>query len=327
MALSRAAHAGIDGAARTCGSASPAVFEEVRDPRSLLTMAATETQTRDDRWQPMASAATPEMQATGSLDVRLRYVQRIDLQSRANRRRLVTLALTLSQALGACGGAGKDPAPAPPAPSPTPPTPSPAPIPSSLPGWQLTTADIGLTPHGLNCDVLPPYQGSAKPPAGTVIRQMRVTVPLDLSNGNILIEKSCIRPGAVGGHNSYLVTTTICNGSGCQATAGVGNVVIRDSEIDASALPAQTIAPSCAFLGVGTLERNYMHGMGSGICFFETGAVFSARGAELRARPSLLGGSGAERFAQRSRHRSRLSRRTRTQGGVPEQPAGMLRRQ
>src|SRR5690606_7167297 len=28
---------------------------------------------------------------------------------------------------------------------------------------------------------------------------------------------------------------------------------------------------SCAFRGVGTLERNYIHGMGTGICFFGTG--------------------------------------------------------
>lgn len=186
----------------------------------------------------------------------------------SNQHRLACVALGLSQVLAACGGGGGEQSGAPP--------PAPAPAPSGLLGWQLTTTNIGLAPHGLTCDTLPAYQGSAKPPAGTVIREMRVTVPLDLSNGDILIERSCIRPASVGSHHAYLVTTTACGGSGCQAPL-IGNVVIRDSEIDASALPAQTVSQSCAFLGVGTLERNYMHGMGSGICFFETGAVLSAR--------------------------------------------------
>jgi hypothetical protein len=192
------------------------------------------------------------------------------------RLRLWCMALLFSQALAGCGGGGSEPAPPVPSPSPPPPGAGPTPPAAPLLGWQLTATNIGLAPHGLACDSFPVYQGSAKPAAGTVIRQVRVTVPLDLSNGNILVEKSCIRPGTVGSHNAFLVTTTICSGNSCQATS-VGNVVIRDSEIDASALPVRTIAGSCAFLGVGTLERNYMHGMGSGICFFETGTVLSAR--------------------------------------------------
>jgi chitodextrinase len=160
--------------------------------------------------------------------------------------------------------------------APLPPGPNP---PLGRRGWELTQANVGLLPHGLSCQSLPLYQGSAKPAAGTVIRQVRVTVPLDLSNGNILIEKSCIQPDSVGSHHAYLVTTTICDANGCRATS-TGNVVIRDSEIDAEHLPREVIAESCAFLGVGTLERNYLHGMGSGICFFETGAVFNARAVE-----------------------------------------------
>jgi hypothetical protein len=143
-------------------------------------------------------------------------------------RKLTYLALGFSQVLAACGSGGDDQAAPPPSPAP----PAPAPPSTGLLGWQLTTSNIGLAPHGLACDSLPQYQGSGEPASGTVIRQMRVTVPLDLSNGNILIEKSCIRPSSVGSHHAYLVTTTICNGNGCQATS-VGNVVIRDSEIDA----------------------------------------------------------------------------------------------
>ncbi|WP_426241309.1 hypothetical protein [Nocardioides sp. LHG3406-4] len=170
------------------------------------------------------------------------------------------------------------PTPAPtPAPTPTPsPTPAPAPPPPAdgLRGWQLNASNVGLAPHGLSCSSLPAYTGPAKPARGARLTRVRVTVPLDLSNGDIIVDQSCMRPTSVGYHNSFLVTTTVC-GSSCSASA-VGNVIIRDSEIDASAMPASSIARSCAFLGVGTLQRNYMHGMGSGICFFETGTVHNA---------------------------------------------------
>ena len=150
-----------------------------------------------------------------------------------------------------------------------------APVGASLLGWQLTTTNVGLAAHGLGCDALPAYTGSLKPESGARISNVRITGPLDLSNGDIIVEKSCIRPTSVGYHNSFLVTTTICAGDGCSATA-LGKVIVRDSEVDASGLSASTIATSCAFLGVGTVQRNYMHGMGSGICFFETGTELDA---------------------------------------------------
>lgn len=153
-------------------------------------------------------------------------------------------------------------------------TTSPVKPPAGLKGWEITPTNIGLAPHGLTCDKLPAYTGLGRPARGAVISNLRVTVPLDLSNGDITVEKSCIRPTSVGYHNNFLVTTTMC-GSNCSATE-VGNVVVRDSEIDGSAMSAATIAKSCAFLGVGTVQRNYMHDMGSGICFFETGTKHSA---------------------------------------------------
>ncbi|GAA0604965.1 hypothetical protein GCM10009534_44650 [Kribbella sandramycini] len=156
----------------------------------------------------------------------------------------------------------------------TKPTVPPTTKPVGLLGWQLTTKNVGLAPHGLSCASLPLYTGSAKPAAGTVLSKVRIEQPLDLSNGRITVDKSCIKPKSTGYHNAFLVTTTVC-AANCSATKE-GQVVIRDSEIDASQLPAAKIAGSCAFLGVGTLQRNLMHGMGSGICFFETGTTHSA---------------------------------------------------
>ena len=144
---------------------------------------------------------------------------------------------------------------------------------SDLKGWELNATNVGLAPHGLSCATLPVYTGSLKPARGARISKVRVTGPLDLSNGDIIVEKSCIKPNKTGYHNSFLITTTTCE-SKCYATA-VGNVIVRDSEIDTTHLSASTIARSCGFLGIGTVQRNYMHGMGSGVCFFETGLVHS----------------------------------------------------
>ena len=142
-------------------------------------------------------------------------------------------------------------------------------------GWQLTSSNVGLAPFGLKCETLPLYIGPAKPLPGNTISGYRIEVPLDLSAGDILIEKSCIKPNGVGSHNEYLTTTTTCVGNNCSATVN-GNVTIQDSEITAEHLPAATIAGADAFIGVGTLKRNYIHGMGSGISFFETGTVHNA---------------------------------------------------
>ncbi|MEV6236246.1 hypothetical protein [Lentzea sp. NPDC051838] len=144
-----------------------------------------------------------------------------------------------------------------------------------LKGWELTTANTGLAGVGLTCAALPEYTGDLKPASGSVLSEVRVTGPLDLSNGNITVSKSCIKPTSTGYHNNFLVTTTICGDESCWATPA-GNVVIKDSDIDATALDASAIAQSCAFLGVGKLYRNEMFGMGSGICFFETGEVHDA---------------------------------------------------
>jgi hypothetical protein len=152
--------------------------------------------------------------------------------------------------------------------------------PVTLLGWQLNENNVGLRPKGLNCSSLPEYSGpidreSFKPLSGAVISGKRISRSLDLTNGNITIENSCIMPKNVGYHNGFLVTSTICSGNDCWA-AEQGEVIIRDSEISGAAMTAQTIAKSCAFHGVGALQRNYMHSMGSGICFLETGTKYNA---------------------------------------------------
>lgn len=171
-------------------------------------------------------------------------------------------------------------------------------------GWLLTSTNIGLTPHGLSCGSLPSYTGGFKPAAGTVISGKRVNTTLDLSNGNIIIEKSCIRPTSVGQGLSVMTTTDLdnCDNNGCPVTPNT--VTIRDSEIDGSLAQASDIAHGCALVGIATMQRNYIHHTGSGICMYNTGNTLSATIEhnyvhQLRAFGSGGSGSHNEAFTVR----------------------------
>lgn len=141
-------------------------------------------------------------------------------------------------------------------------------------GWLLTAQNTGLAPHGLTCSSLPLYTGSAKPASGTVISQKRIDSTLDLSNGNITIEKSCIQPTSAG-LGLPITTTTNYNVCNPDCVVAPSPVTIRDSEIDGTLLSQQESAYATGFLGVGSLYRNYIHGLGSGIAIANAGTSFS----------------------------------------------------
>lgn len=178
------------------------------------------------------------------------------------------------------------------------------PPPATLMGWHLSSTNTGLTPHGLSCGSLPSYTGGSKPAAGTLISGKRVNTTLDLSNGNITIEKSCIRPTSVGQGLSVMTTTNLnnCNDNGCPVTPST--VTIRDSEIDGSLAQTSDIANGCALVGIATMQRNYIHHTGSGICMYNTGNTLSATIEQnyvhqLRAYGSGGSGSHNEAFTVR----------------------------
>lgn len=106
-----------------------------------------------------------------------------------------------------------------------------------------------------------------------MISGKRIEQPLVLFAGNITVEKSCIRPAKLNEAAPLVTTNGPCGSNSCQVTGAP--VTIRDSNIDGSRLSASTVAKSCAFLGIGTLQRNYISGMGSGICFYNTGSSLS----------------------------------------------------
>lgn len=147
----------------------------------------------------------------------------------------------------------------------------PNPEPPALMGWQLTSTNVGLAPHGLTCAGLQPYLGPAKPAANTVISGKRIETGLDLSAGGVVVEKSCIKPkpGTQQAQGS-MATTMFCH-EYCETGLPTGTrATIRDSEIDGSSLTNSAVAKACAFDGIADLMRNYMHDVGSGICIRTT---------------------------------------------------------
>lgn len=154
------------------------------------------------------------------------------------------------------------------APTTTTSTPPPNP-PATLMGWQLTSTNTGLAPQGLTCMGLPLYSGPAKLTAGQTYTGLRFESALDLSAGNVVVEKSCIKPRNTGVLFS-LASTTFCH-SYCETNLPAGTrATVRDSEFDGSYISNANVAGSCAFDGIADLYRNYMHDVGSGICFRAT---------------------------------------------------------
>lgn len=149
--------------------------------------------------------------------------------------------------------------------------------PPLLRGWQLTPTNTGLAAIGQHtCDSLPRYTGNARLAPGTRLSDLRFESPLDLSAGDIVIERSCFRPVSISEGTAVLTTTDYsrCVDDACPPAKG--RVEIRDSEISGALIAQKRISRSCAFLGVGILERNYIHDTGSGICFYNAGPQYDA---------------------------------------------------
>ena len=125
---------------------------------------------------------------------------------------------------------------------------------------------MGLASLGLTCGSLPPYSGAVDVPAGTVISGKRITAPLNVSAGGIVIERSCVQlESAVRGMPA--VATTNYN----TLKPAAGAVVIRDSELDGSLLAPELAATVTGVVGVADLVNNYIHHFGSGIMLMDTG--------------------------------------------------------
>jgi hypothetical protein len=122
----------------------------------------------------------------------------------------------------------------------------------SIKGWDLNGYNIGLAGAGLSADSLPPYTGPYNPKAGTIIREQLIETGLDLSAGDIIIERCAIRPPSVG------TGIAVVNSINTQS-----NVTLRDCDIDGSTITDGNL--TFAFYGCGIIERCNIFGTGSGI--------------------------------------------------------------
>lgn len=136
-------------------------------------------------------------------------------------------------------------------------------------GWQLSESTVGLARLGISCDSLPTYTGPSKPASGTAISMKKITLSeLDLSNGNITLDRVCVKPSSAGNRASIIFGYNPDTGDN-----QLGSITIKDSDIDGSSASNNLIYATCAFRGAGSLYRNNIWGMGSGICYFGSSSV------------------------------------------------------
>jgi hypothetical protein len=155
-----------------------------------------------------------------------------------------------------------------PAPAPTP-IPAPTPAPSTLKGWQLNETNTGLARLGIDRNSLPLYTGPNVLPAGTTLTMVRIEHPeLICCKGNITLDRCYIRPNG-GSQRSSIVYGLNPDTGGNQ----LGDVIIKDCDIDGTAITWASVYGQCAFRGAGTLLRNHIWGMGTGIAYFGDSSV------------------------------------------------------
>lgn len=138
-------------------------------------------------------------------------------------------------------------------------------------GWTVDASTVGLAPLGLSCDSLPKYSGDFRVPHGSRISGVLIPTGLDLSEGDIIIDRSCIQPISVGAGMPVLTTFDYDT-----MRVTKDRVVIRNSEIDGSRLDRKSAALATAFIGIADLYSNYIHGLGSGIGLMNTGTSLNS---------------------------------------------------
>ena len=139
-----------------------------------------------------------------------------------------------------------------------------------LKGWLLTETNTGLAGVGIAKESLPLYTGPSRPASGAVIREQRIETGLDLSAGDITVERCWIHPLSIGSGMSVIVTYD----NNHDTAPAPAPVTIRDSDIDGTALPQDNA--SLGFGGNGTVERCHIYGTGSGIAILHAGTSIPA---------------------------------------------------
>lgn len=145
------------------------------------------------------------------------------------------------------------------------------------PGWLLDDHNTGLARHGLDGESFPEYvhvgAWNDPVPAGTRLYRQKITQPLNLSAGDIVIEQCLIAPTFTGNGTAVLMGS----GPGQDHSPAVP-VQIIDCDIhgddivgDEWATTEQMRAFSAAFLGPGDVKGCNIWNLGSGIAMKQTG--------------------------------------------------------
>jgi hypothetical protein len=146
-------------------------------------------------------------------------------------------------------------------------------------GWLRNATNTGLASVGLTCDGLPVYTGANPVPAGSRISNVRFTGGVDLSKGNIVIDKSCFKPSNTSiGQGSPVVTTTDfnCSGPGGACLPTPAKVTIQNSEWDGTQLDDFHAAWATCFWGIADITNTYCHHFGGGPALYNSGTQLSA---------------------------------------------------
>lgn len=141
----------------------------------------------------------------------------------------------------------------------------------SLFGWELTENNTGLARYNIDKNSLPEYneyingEGYIVPPAGTIIREHKITKSIWLINGNITIDRCWIRPENImpeGFIYSYHYSFA--------STYAHYYSTIIDCDIDGEYFTPATAASgaACGFRGLSTIKRCNIYAMGTGIGIF-----------------------------------------------------------
>lgn len=133
-------------------------------------------------------------------------------------------------------------------------------------GWELTAQNTGIARHGINGDKLSVYKGSTKPAAFSKIIGKKITTPLDISNGNITLERCYIKPSA-----SWVGLPIICGYDTDTGGPAAGPSTVIDCTFDGSELSQHDAAMSSAIQATGEIRGNYISGLGSGIAVMGAG--------------------------------------------------------
>jgi hypothetical protein len=132
---------------------------------------------------------------------------------------------------------------------------------TSLFGWQLNENNTGLARLGINKLTLSNYTGSASPAAGTVISDRRIEFQLDLSAGNITIQRCWIYPHYVNPGMPIIY--------GREDTGNYANPsnVIKDSELDGSNITVDGAISTSPGIWAGNIiiDSCSIHDMGAGV--------------------------------------------------------------